>query len=49
LNILKATAENIPFKDESFDVVYSSHVLEHVTDEVKSLEEMKKVLKVTVR
>ena len=45
INIIKATAENIPFGDESFDVVYSSHVLEHVTDEVKSLEEMKRVLK----
>ena len=45
INISKATAENIPFDDESFDVVYSSHVLEHVTDEVKSLEEMNRVLK----
>jgi ubiquinone/menaquinone biosynthesis C-methylase UbiE len=45
MDITKATAENIPFNDESFDVVYSSHVLEHVTDEVKSLEEMKRVLK----
>jgi ubiquinone/menaquinone biosynthesis C-methylase UbiE len=44
-NILKAFAENIPFEDKKFDTVYSSHVLEHVNDEIKSLEEMKRVMK----
>ena len=43
--IKKAFAENIPFEDEKFDTVYSSHVLEHVVDEDKSLQEMHRVLK----
>ncbi|HNW88830.1 MAG TPA: class I SAM-dependent methyltransferase [Bacteroidales bacterium] len=45
LNIVKGVSENIPFADESFDVVYCSHVLEHVSDEQKSLIEMKRILK----
>lgn len=44
LNIIKAYSENLPFPDNTFDVVYSSHVLEHVNDEGKSLKEMKRVL-----
>lgn len=43
--IVKASAENLPFLDDTFDVVYSSHVLEHVISESKALEEMKRVLK----
>ena len=44
-NIVQAFAESIPFPDHNFDVVYSSHVLEHVTDELKSMSEMHRVLK----
>jgi len=44
-NIQKATAEAIPFSDKQFDVVFSSHVLEHVEDKNQSLSEMKRVLK----
>lgn len=43
--IIQASAEDLPFPDNSFDVVYSSHVLEHVRSESKALEEMKRVLK----
>jgi ubiquinone/menaquinone biosynthesis C-methylase UbiE len=43
--IKQGFAENLPFENEIFDVVYSSHVLEHVNDEQKSLQEMKRVLK----
>jgi ubiquinone/menaquinone biosynthesis C-methylase UbiE len=43
--IQQAFAESLPFEDESFDTVYSSHVLEHVNDEHKALEEMARVLK----
>ena len=43
--IIEGSAENLPYEDESFDVVYSSHVLEHVNSEKKALEEMKRVLK----
>src|SRR5579859_3761868 len=45
LRILKAEAEALPFEDAAFDIVYCSHVLEHVNDEHKSLLEMKRVLK----
>lgn len=43
--IKQGFAENLPYENETFDVVYSSHVLEHVNDEAKSLAEMKRVLK----
>lgn len=43
--ILKAAAEDLPFESNSFDVVYSSHVLEHVESESKTLAEMSRVLK----
>lgn len=43
--ILQGSAENLPFDDGVFDVVYSSHVLEHVDSEIQALEEMKRVLK----
>ena len=43
--IVKGFAEKLPLEDNSFDVVFSSHVLEHVNDEQKSLREMKRVLK----
>ena len=43
--IKQGFAENLPHENETFDVVYSSHVLEHVNDEAKSLAEMKRVLK----
>lgn len=45
LNIVKGSAEELPYPDQTFDVVYCSHVLEHVEDESKSLQEMKRVLK----
>jgi ubiquinone/menaquinone biosynthesis C-methylase UbiE len=43
--IIKGSAEELPFPDACFDVVYSSHVLEHVHNEEKALQEMKRVLK----
>jgi ubiquinone/menaquinone biosynthesis C-methylase UbiE len=45
LRIVKGEAEALPFENDSFDLVYCSHVLEHVKDEVASLKEMKRVLK----
>lgn len=43
--IKQGFAEKLPYDDGLFDIVYSSHVLEHVNDEQKSLKEMKRVLK----
>lgn len=36
---------HLPFPDNTFDIVYSSSVLEHVKDKSKLLSEMKRVLK----
>lgn len=38
-----ATLEFLPFKDESFDLVTCSHVLEHVDNPLIALEEIKRV------
>jgi ubiquinone/menaquinone biosynthesis C-methylase UbiE len=45
LQIQQGFSEDIPFPDGSFDVVYSSHVLEHVKDTDKTLQEISRVLK----
>ena len=45
VSIIKGVSENIEFNEKEFDIVYSSHVLEHVENELKSLKEMKRVLK----
>lgn len=34
-----------PFREEAFDVIYCSHVLEHVNDFFKTLEELLKITK----
>lgn len=38
-------AENLDFKDRSFDVVYSHGVLHHTVDTTRSIEEVRRVLK----
>jgi ubiquinone/menaquinone biosynthesis C-methylase UbiE len=38
-------AEDMPYEDHSFDIVYSSHALEHFDDRVKGLAEVNRVLK----
>ena len=45
IKIIQGTAEDLPFKNEEFDLVFCSHVLEHVTNQTKSLKEIKRVLK----
>jgi glycosyltransferase involved in cell wall biosynthesis len=43
--IHKAFLYDLPFEDESFDIVLCNHVLEHVPDFSKSLNELYRVLK----
>jgi ubiquinone/menaquinone biosynthesis C-methylase UbiE len=43
--ILNATGEALPFPDNTFDIVYSSNVLEHVGDPTQVLREAVRVLK----
>lgn len=37
--------QNLPFKDESFDIVYTNHVLEHIVNIEKILSEISRILK----
>ncbi|MBP6412631.1 MAG: class I SAM-dependent methyltransferase [Bacteroidia bacterium] len=45
VDLISCSAENLPFEDNSFDMVYSSHVLEHIPDQQKALKEIYRVLK----
>ena len=40
-----ADAQNIPFENDTFDVVIANHMLYHVPDELKALAEIRRVLK----
>lgn len=42
---LNVDITNIQFEDNSFDVIYCSHVLEHVPEDVKAMKEFYRVLK----
>ena len=44
--IQEGSAEDLPFDDESFDMVFSHEVLEHVTDDRAAVREAHRVLKV---
>ena len=41
----KVNIENLPFKDNSFDLIICNHVLEHVNDYKKALLEIKRSIK----
>lgn len=42
---VKADICNLPFDDNSYDVVFCNHVLEHITDDTKAMQELYRVLK----
>ncbi len=42
---VKMDIHDIPFEDDSFDVVFCNHVLEHVRDDGRAMQEMHRVLK----
>lgn len=42
---VKMDVHNIPFEENTFDVVFCNHVLEHVTDDHQSMKEIYRVLK----
>lgn len=44
---VKMDVHDIPFPDNSFDVVFCNHVLEHVRDDLKACSEFNRVLKPT--
>lgn len=43
--VYEASAENLPFEDNSFDLILCFEVLEHISDDRKALLEMKRVLR----
>lgn len=45
LKVFNASAENLPFPDESFDVVVLREVLVHIHEPVKALKEIRRVLR----
>jgi SAM-dependent methyltransferase len=45
MHTVKGDAQNLPFSNESFDVVYMNAVLEHVPDPSKAFKEVSRVLK----
>lgn len=42
---VKADISNLPFKDNSYDVILCNHVLEHIPDDTKAMQELYRVLK----
>ncbi|MBT8264372.1 MAG: class I SAM-dependent methyltransferase, partial [Muriicola sp.] len=42
---VKADICNLPFKDNSFDVILCNHVLEHIPDDRKAMSELFRILK----
>lgn len=42
---IKADIQNLPFEDNSFDVIFCNHVLEHVEDDKKALRELFRIMK----
>ena len=45
LAMVKMDIMNIPYEEDSFDVILCSHVLEHVMDDQKAIRELFRVLK----
>jgi ubiquinone/menaquinone biosynthesis C-methylase UbiE len=45
LAMIKMDIQNIPFPENSFDVVFCNHVMEHVDDDIKSMQEIYRILK----
>ena len=42
---IKMDIQDMPFEDESFDVVFCNHVFEHIPDEKKAMSEVLRVMK----
>ncbi|MFC7357684.1 class I SAM-dependent methyltransferase [Jejudonia soesokkakensis] len=41
---VKADICKLPFKDNSFDIIFCNHVLEHIPDDTKAMQELYRVL-----
>jgi SAM-dependent methyltransferase len=45
INIVQGSVLDLPFENEMFDIVCAFDIIEHVDDDLKAAEEMKRVLK----
>jgi SAM-dependent methyltransferase len=43
---VKADICNLPFDDNTYDVIFCNHVLEHISDDTKAMQELYRVMKV---
>jgi len=41
----KADLQNLPFNDETYDFIFASHVLEHIPNDRKAIQEIRRVLR----
>ncbi|MGB8780352.1 MAG: class I SAM-dependent methyltransferase [Candidatus Bathyarchaeia archaeon] len=48
-NFIRADAQHLPFQDNSFDMVYSHHVIEHVPNPFLMLKELIRVSRYKVQ
>ena len=42
---IKADICDLPFKDDEFDIILCNHVLEHIPDDTKAMQELHRILK----
>ena len=42
---VKADICNLPFEDHSYDIIFCNHVLEHIPDDTKAMQELFRILK----
>ena len=42
---VKADICNLPFQDNTYDIIFCNHVLEHIPDDTKAMQELYRVLK----
>lgn len=42
---VKADICNLPFEDNSYDIIFCNHVLEHIPDDTKAMQELYRVMK----
>ena len=42
---VKADICNLPFEDNSFDIIFCNHVLEHIPDDTKAMQELYRILR----
>lgn len=43
---VKADICNLPFEDNSYDIIFCNHVLEHIPNDTKAMQELYRVMKV---